>query len=189
MESDRAATTGRLGVGVLGSLLGQGAAECVPLSLLPSLHACPIHTLAGAEPQYLHPNLHRSSIPLCLHAYALSSAGASHALSLLLNPWTAYQTAVDTAFPSFISFKLLNSFSVDPPLIIQRKDGPSDIQQGVGSKWRGLLMDSTVERIRRARGLEVWEDMYDENNLDPATVFRCVRARAAFDSLALYQRA
>ncbi|KAL7337212.1 hypothetical protein BJY59DRAFT_704659 [Rhodotorula toruloides] len=141
------------------------------------------------KPQYLHPNLHRSSIPLCLHAYALSSAGASHALSLLLNPWTAYQTAVDTAFPSFISFKLLNSFSVDPPFIIQRKDGPSDIQQGVGSKWRGLLMDSTVERIRRAKGLEVWEDMYDENNLDPATVFRCVRARAAFDSLAFYQRA
>ncbi|BGP00693.1 hypothetical protein RTBOTA2_004952 [Rhodotorula toruloides] len=124
------------------------------------------------KPQYLHPHLHRSSIPLCLHAYALSSAGASHALSLLLNPWTAYQTAVDTAFPSFISFNLLNSFSVDPPLIIQRKDGPSDIQQGVGSKWRGLLMDSTVERIRRAKGLEVWEDMYDENNLDPATVFR-----------------
>ncbi|GAA6050996.1 hypothetical protein JCM3770_005361 [Rhodotorula araucariae] len=124
------------------------------------------------NPQYLHPHLHRSSVPLCLHAYALSAAGAQRALSLLLNPWTAYQTAVDTAVPTFISFGLVNSFSVDPPLIIQRKDGPSDIQAGIGSKWRGLLMDSTVERIRRAEGLEVWEDTYDETNLDPATVFR-----------------
>ncbi|GAA6032944.1 hypothetical protein JCM8097_000059 [Rhodosporidiobolus ruineniae] len=124
------------------------------------------------QPQYLHPHLHRSTVPLCLHAYALSSLGATNALSLLLNPWTAYQTAVDTAVPSFISFGLLNSFSVEPPLIIQRKDGPSDIQDGIGSKWRGLLMDSTVERIRRAKGEEVWEDVYNETALDPATVFR-----------------
>ncbi|BGP19317.1 hypothetical protein JCM10213_006195 [Rhodosporidiobolus nylandii] len=124
------------------------------------------------EPQYLHPHLHRSVVPLCLHAYALSYRGASNVLRLLLNPWTAYQTAVDTAVPSFISFKLLNSFSVEPPLIIQRKDGPSDIQAGIGSKWRGLLMDSTVERIRRANGEEVWEDVFDPDNLDPATVFR-----------------
>ncbi|GAA5865052.1 hypothetical protein JCM8547_007695 [Rhodosporidiobolus lusitaniae] len=124
------------------------------------------------QPQYLHPHLHRSTVPLCLHAYALSNSGASRVLSLLLNPWTAYQTAVDTAVPSFISFGALNSFSVEPPLIIQRKDGPSDIQAGIGSKWRGLLMDSTIERIRRANGEEVWEDVYDENALDPATVFR-----------------
>jgi hypothetical protein len=34
----------------------------------------------------------------------------------------------------------------------RRKDGPSDLQRGNGSKWRGLLRDSTVERIRRDRG-------------------------------------
>ncbi|KWU43897.1 hypothetical protein RHOSPDRAFT_6876, partial [Rhodotorula sp. JG-1b] len=124
------------------------------------------------KPQYLHPHLHRSSVPLCLHAYALSAHGASHLLSLLSNPWSAYQTAVDTAVPSFIHFDLLNSFSVEPPLVIQRKDGPSDIQLGTGSKWRGLLMDSTADRIRRAEGKEVVEPVYDEANLDPATVFR-----------------
>ncbi|GAA5946530.1 hypothetical protein JCM3765_000282 [Sporobolomyces pararoseus] len=124
------------------------------------------------QPQYLHPHLHRSSVPLCLHAYALSSSGAKRLLNLLLNPWTAYQTAVDTAVPSFIQFKLLNSFSIEPPLIIQRKDGPSDIQKGIGSKWRGLLMDSTVERIRKFKGEEVWEDVFDPTALDPATVFR-----------------
>ncbi|GAA6060778.1 hypothetical protein JCM10212_006758 [Sporobolomyces blumeae] len=124
------------------------------------------------QPQYLHPHLHRSTVPLCLHAYALSHSGARRVLDLLLNPWTAYQTAVDTAVPSFIQFDLVKSFSVEPPLIIQRKDGPSDIQKGIGSKWRGLLMDSTVERIRRANGEDVWEDVFDPKNLDPATVFR-----------------
>lgn len=122
----------------------------------------------------MHPHLHKSSVPLCLHAYALSAAGASHLLSLLENPWSAYQTAVDTAVPSFIQFGLLNSFSIDPPLFIQRKDGPSDIQAGVGSKWRGLLMDSTADRVRKMEGLEVYESEYDEANLDPATLFRCV---------------
>ena len=135
------------------------------------------HPRRPTEPQYLHPHLHRSSVPLCLHAYALSAHGASHLLSLLSNPWSAYQTAVDPPVPSFIHFGLVNSFSVEPPLVIQRKDGPSDIQVGTGSKWRGLLMDSTADRIRSAEGKEVVEPVYDEANLDPATVFRCVSFR------------
>jgi hypothetical protein len=116
--------------------------------------------------------LHQSSVPLCLHAYALSNKGARTLLSLLNNPWTAYQTAVDTAVPSFVMFGLLNSFSVEPPLIIQRKDGPSDIQAGIGSKWRGLLADSTVERIAKSEGEPVYEDVWDPENPDPATIFR-----------------
>lgn len=132
----------------------------------------PLRFHTYADPSYLHPLLHQSSAPLCLHAYALSSTGASRVLSLLNNPWTAYQTAVDTAVPSFISFSLLNSFSVDPPLVIQRKDGPSDIQSGTGSKWRGLLMDSTVDRIRRAEGEVVEEELWDPTRLDPATTYR-----------------
>jgi len=124
------------------------------------------------KPAYLHPLLHQSSVPLCLHAYALSNKGARTLLSLLNNPWTAYQTAVDTAVPSFVMFGLLNSFSVEPPLIIQRKDGPSDIQAGIGSKWRGLLADSTVERIAKSEGEPVYEDVWDPENPDPATIFR-----------------
>ncbi|ORY77601.1 hypothetical protein BCR35DRAFT_305355 [Leucosporidium creatinivorum] len=142
------------------------------------------------NPSYLHPLLHRSTAPLCLHAYALTQRGASRALSLLNNPWTAYSTAVDTAIPSFISFgqdstgslspngRLLEAFSVDPPLIIQRKDGPSDIQAGVGSKWRGFLSDSTVERIKRSEGEWTEEEereasVWDESRgLDPATTYR-----------------
>jgi len=33
-------------------------------------------------------------------------------------------------------------------------------------------MDSTVERIRRAQGEEIWEDVFDPEALDPATIFR-----------------
>lgn len=124
-------------------------------------------------PAYLHPNVHASSVPLCLHAYALTQAGASHLLSLLENPWSAYQTAVDTAVPSFISFGLFNSFSVEPPLILQRKDGPSDIQAGIGSKWHGILMDSTIERLRRDEGEVVVEDVWvDGAQDDPANKWR-----------------
>ncbi|SDA02940.1 BZ3500_MvSof-1268-A1-R1_Chr11-1g03228 [Microbotryum saponariae] len=124
------------------------------------------------RPAYRHPLLHPSVQPLCLHGYALSRQGVKRVLSLLNNPWTAYQTAVDTAVPSFIFFRLLTSFSVEPPIITQRKDGPSDIQEGVGSVWKGLLMDSTVERIARSKGEEWPEEVYDEDNLDPATVYR-----------------
>lgn len=33
-------------------------------------------------------------------------------------------------------------------------------------------MDSTVDRIKTAKGEEVFEEVYDPLNLDPATVFR-----------------
>lgn len=102
----------------------------------------------------------------------MTARGATRAIKLLNNPWSAYQTAVDTAIPSFIHFGLLSSFSVDPPLVIQRKDGPSDIQEGVGSVWRGILMDSTVDRIKRARGEVVEELVFDPENLDPGTTYR-----------------
>ena len=76
------------------------------------------------------------------------------------------------------SGRLLEGWSIDPPLIIQRKDGPSDIQQGVGSIWRGLLMDSTVERLKRADGEWTAEEdhestVWDDNRVkDPGTVYR-----------------
>ncbi|KAK4697252.1 hypothetical protein P7C70_g8241, partial [Phenoliferia sp. Uapishka_3] len=124
------------------------------------------------NPQYLHPLLHKATAPKCLHGWAVSRSGALHLLSLLNNPWSAYSTAVDVAVPTFISSHLLRSFSVEPPLIIQRKDGPSDLQGGNGSKWRGLLRDSTFDRIWKDEGEVIGEDVYDTKHLDPATTFR-----------------
>lgn len=131
-------------------------------------------------------------------------------LDTMLDPWSAYSTAVDLVVPSLLHIqsaldalakreqkatlsssgledpsasaaaaarrpRLINSFSVVPPLVVQRKDGPSDLQSGTGSRWRGLLRDSTVERIKRDEGSWTadWEDRYDEATPDPATVVRC----------------
>jgi len=59
--------------------------------------------------------------------------------------------------------------------VIQRKDGPSDLQKGNGSKWRGVLRDSTHERVMRDEGTwhEGWEDIWDPRRIDPATQLRC----------------
>lgn len=71
------------------------------------------------KPAYMHPYLHPSSEPRCLHAYALTRAGYTELLRILRDPWFAYQTAIDTAIPRLIRDERLQSFSVDPPLIIQ----------------------------------------------------------------------
>ncbi|GAA5989023.1 hypothetical protein JCM10908_006274 [Rhodotorula pacifica] len=165
------------------------------------------------QPQYLHPLLHRSTAPMCLHGYALTSRGAHRLLQAMLDPWSAFSTAVDLVIPSLLHIQarhpglrraaasatkkenekeetggggeLIKSFSITPPLIVQRKDGPSDLQKGNGSRWRGLLRDSTVRRIRRDE--ERWEeedgeegeryprewDEMEERRLDPATRVRC----------------
>ena len=73
----------------------------------------------------------------------------------MTEPYSAYQAPVDTAIPTFIKTGALSPYSLDPPLIIQSKDSPSSIQPGVGSKWRGILQDSTLERIWREEGKTV----------------------------------
>lgn len=103
---------------------------------------------------YLHPGLHQSTAPSCLHGYAVSHSGALKLLASLSDPWTAYQSPIDTCIPQLIAQKRLVSFSLVPPLIIQLKDGPSDIGSGNGSAWRGVLADSTMERIWFEEGIE-----------------------------------
>lgn len=116
---------------------------------------------------------------MCLHGYALSSLGAASFNSFLTNPWHAYSTAVDLVVPSLLYHHQVpkySTFSIQPPLIIQRKDSPSSLQAGKGSKWRGLLGDSTVERIKRDegtwRGKEELGEVFDEDEIDPATAMR-----------------
>lgn len=135
---------------------------------------------------------------MCLHAYAVTNTGARRLLATMLDPWSAFSTAIDLVVPSLLHIQtalatlakrlnqtealvapppleLLKSFSIAPPLVVQRKDGPSDLQRGNGSRWRGLLRDSTVERIKRDQGswTDEWDEVYDERHPDPATVVRC----------------
>lgn len=137
---------------------------------------------------YLHPNLDRSSSPACLHAYALSAAGSTKLLSILDDPWTAYQSAIDVCIRSYIGDKNyqeevpFNSFSISPPWIIQKKISASDNQLGgTGSAWRGVLMDSTTARILEhdsginGRGkieLLAYDETMRDQDRDPATIFR-----------------
>ncbi|GAA5821581.1 hypothetical protein JCM11251_000920 [Rhodosporidiobolus azoricus] len=143
------------------------------------------------KPQYLNPLLHPSTGPMCLHGYALTSPGATTLLSHLLDPWRAFSTAVDLVIPTLLHLQssgpendppyprnappLLRSFSIVPPLVVQRKDGPSDLQKGNGSKWRGVLRDSTMERVWRDEGRwhEGWEESEAMVGEDPATRLRC----------------
>ncbi|KAH8922393.1 hypothetical protein BT69DRAFT_1205250, partial [Atractiella rhizophila] len=121
------------------------------------------------NPAKLHPLLHPSAEPRCLHGYALSKKGYNHLLDLYSDPLVAYTTAVDTLLPNLVRKNMIKSYSVEPSLIIQSKDISSDIQTGIGSPWRGVLMDSTLERIDRSEGKEIkdWSKYQD-----PATKFR-----------------
>ncbi|EGG10632.1 uncharacterized protein MELLADRAFT_103329 [Melampsora larici-populina 98AG31] len=134
----------------------------------------------NSHPQYGHPNLHRSSEPRCLHAYALSHTGVQKILKYLSDPWIAYQTAIDIALPTLIKSGFLkNAFSIEPAWIIQDKtEFESDVQPlGKGSLWAGYLMDSTWDRVlkyeRNGNGKEEEEEWVErKGKLDPATVYR-----------------
>lgn len=108
-------------------------------------------------------------MPRCLHGYALTRTGAQEILRILRDPWIAFQTPIDTAIPTFIRMEVLKAFSLDPSIIIQSKDTPSDIQPGIGSLWRGTLADSTMERIWRDEGHEIPDVEIETPESDPAS--------------------
>lgn len=124
------------------------------------------------KPAYLHPWLHQSTSPMCLHGYVLSGTGAARLLESLLDPWTAFASAIDLAVPTFLAAHHMHAFSLTPPLIIQRKDGLSDLQGGTGSPWRGALRDSTIERIALFEEETIIERTVNESLTDPGNVFR-----------------
>lgn len=62
----------------------------------------------------------------------------------------------------------VQAYSMEPPVIIQSKELASDIQDGLGSNWRGLLADSTWDRILRDEGHDVKQLTYDDTKYDPA---------------------
>lgn len=117
---------------------------------------------------YLNPIVRRAAEPRCLHAYALSGKGAAKLLSLVDLPWVAYQSAIDLVVPKIIKDGQINGFVLEPPLINQAKKAPSSIQTGTGNAWKGLLMDSTLDRIWRDEGLHVPQPTWDETKEDPA---------------------
>ncbi|KAJ7232443.1 hypothetical protein B0H12DRAFT_1145362 [Mycena haematopus] len=92
----------------------------------------------------LSPTLHPSHAPLCTHAYALSTAGAKRLLQDLTYPPFAYSRAIDHALAWLVRSGRLNSFSVVPSVVVQRKIGKSDVMVGEGSGWRGHLVHGVL---------------------------------------------
>ncbi|SDA02888.1 BZ3501_MvSof-1269-A2-R1_Chr11g02779 [Microbotryum saponariae] len=135
----------------------------------------------GHSPMRLHPHIHASVMPMCLHGWAVSADGAQRLLSTFLDPWSAYSTAVDLVLPTMIRYHRIAAYSIQPPLIIQRKDGPSDLQEGSGSKWRGILRDSTVERLAKDDGTYEGMKPFDPANIDPGTKLRMGWCPSEFD--------
>ncbi|KAF8907711.1 hypothetical protein CPB84DRAFT_1822468 [Gymnopilus junonius] len=88
-----------------------------------------------------YPQLYTSSSPKCTHAYALSRIGARRLLLHLRYPPFAYSRAIDQAFSWLIESRRLNSFSIVPSLVVQRKIEKSDVVPGFGSKWKDRLIN------------------------------------------------
>lgn len=116
---------------------------------------------------YLNPILRISAEPRCLHAYALSQAGAKRLLELVDDPWTAYQSAIDLLIARRIREERVKAFVTEPPLIIQSKRFDSALQPGKGNAWRGLLMDSTIDRIMRSEGMPAENLTWENTQHDP----------------------
>lgn len=84
--------------------------------------------------------VHPSNAPKCTHAYALSKKGARRLWSHLSYYPFAYSRAIDQAFAWLIVSGRLQSYSIVPSLVVQRKIEGSDIVTGTkGSRWKDSL--------------------------------------------------
>lgn len=91
--------------------------------------------------------LHESNHPKCTHAYVLSHNGARRLLLHLSYPLFAYSRALDVAIAWLVQNKRLKAFSVVPSIVVQRKLLPSDLEQGVGSKWKDTLRQGVLDSL------------------------------------------
>ncbi|KAJ3794589.1 hypothetical protein GGU11DRAFT_292542 [Lentinula aff. detonsa] len=102
---------------------------------------------SAVEDPYIIPKknkLHPSFQPRCLHAYALSPAGAVRVLKHLRHEPFAYSRTIDLAIAWLILEKRIKSFTVVPPLVIQRKVTKTDITVFGGSIWKERLDEGVL---------------------------------------------
>jgi GR25 family glycosyltransferase involved in LPS biosynthesis len=99
------------------------------------------------EDPYLIPQknqLYPSFQPRCLTAYALSPAGAVRLLSHLRHEPFAYGRSVDLATEWLVWTKRVKSFTVVPPVVIQRKVTKTDITLVGGALWKESLEEGAL---------------------------------------------
>lgn len=91
-------------------------------------------------------HIHPSNGPKCTHAYAISRAGARRLLLHLRHIPFAYSRAIDQALSWLVASGRLNSFSVVPSVVVQRKTDGSDINKNTSKAWRDDLVDGCFAR-------------------------------------------
>ncbi|QRV90908.1 glycosyltransferase family 25 protein [Ceratobasidium sp. AG-Ba] len=101
------------------------------------------------------PHLHPSTHVLCTHAYAVTRTGARRMIRYLRTPLFAFSRPIDHAFQHFNWHKILEVYSVEPPVVIQTKDTLSDIVSGTGGKQTEWLADSAMERVAAYEKLQL----------------------------------
>ncbi|KAF5390330.1 hypothetical protein D9757_002947 [Collybiopsis confluens] len=102
---------------------------------------------AVLEDPYLIPKknkLYPSFQPRCLHAYALSPAGAVRVLTHLRHEQFAYGRSVDLATEWLVWGRRVKSFTVVPPVSIQRKLTKSSITLAGGAVWKESLEEGAL---------------------------------------------
>jgi hypothetical protein len=72
---------------------------------------------------------------LCTHAYAVSASGARRLLAHLEYPPFAYSRDIDQAYKWLTQTGRISTFSVVPPVAIQRRMDQSDISTGWVPWW------------------------------------------------------
>lgn len=106
-----------------------------------------IATLALPHSNHRASTLHPSLAPKCTHAYAVSRAGALKIVQHLQHPPFAYSRALDQAYSWLIVSGRVQSYSIVPSLVVQRKITASDVdagESGVGSVWKDSLDDGIL---------------------------------------------
>ncbi|KAJ1926056.1 hypothetical protein IWQ60_004129 [Tieghemiomyces parasiticus] len=90
-------------------------------------------------------NLYPTNAPYCAHAYAVSRRGARR----LLHHMRSAPAAVDLLQVGLHNAKLLHSYSLDPPLVVQPRDpdDPSDIPDSTAVPKNQVLKDSTYDAM------------------------------------------
>lgn len=110
------------------------------------------------QPRNDHPG---DNMPGTNHSDGAES-GDDHSEALSSPPFGslgfAYGRAFDQALVRLIQGRRISAFSMVPSVIVQTKDGPSDIMPGSnGSAWKDVLNDSALARMELAldtRGLD-----------------------------------
>ncbi len=95
-------------------------------------------------------SIHPSFAPKCTHAYAVTRAGARKLVQYLRYPPFAYSRALDQAYAWLILSGRVQSYSIVPSVVVQRKVSTSDVDagdSGFGSSWKESLEDGVLSSL------------------------------------------